>query len=275
MKKGIRIIKIILIIVIIVGLILLALYEWQEYVNRQESAEARELAATTAEATPSQVPTPPPMQDSQTGKDDGNPPPRPTDPVVIELMNTNLTSLREINPEVIGWIYIPDTKVDYPIVKGENNEYYLHNSWKNTKSGAGAIFMEQVNSPDMKDFNTIIYGHNMRSKSMFGGLSRYKSPTYLKEHPSIYVATDTGVYRYDIFAAHQVGVKTIIYRTELDEPLQREEFIHFSLDYSVVDTDIVPTVDDKILTLSTCSGSGYSTRWVVQGILNESASFIK
>jgi len=267
MKKGTKILKIILIIVIAVGLVLLGLYEWQGYVNRKESAEAEELAAATPAPEQSEAPAEDEKEEEKR--------PLPKDPVVLDMMYTNLNSLREVNPDVIGWIYIPDTKVDYPIVKGDDNEYYLEYSWKNTKSGAGAIFMEQVNNPDMKDFNTIIYGHNMRSNSMFGGLSDYRNIKYLEEHPSIYVATDTGVYRYDIFAAHRVGVKTVIYHTELNEPLEREEFIHFSLDYSAVDTGIVPTVDDKILTLSTCSGSGYSTRWVVQGVLNEEESYIK
>ena len=128
---------------------------------------------------------------------------------------------------------------------------------------------ECTNSPDFSGFNTIIYGHNMRSGAMFAGLHRYEEPGYWQEHPSVYLVDDAGLHRYDIFAAHAPGVQEIVYRLDLTGAEIQEEFISFCLERSVIDTGIIPAAGDSILTLSTCTGSGYDTRWVVQAVLRE------
>ena len=133
--------------------------------------------------------------------------------------------------------------------------------------------MEYQNSPDLSDFNTIIYGHNMNNKTMFGALREYRYAGYWEEHPSIYVLVDGGVYLYDVFSMREARVKSITYAMQIETPEKKEEFIQFALNYSNFETGLVPTVKDKILTLSTCSGSGYETRWVVQGILNKEGSY--
>ena len=80
--------------------------------------------------------------------------------------------------------------------------------------------------------------------------------------------------RYDIFAMHKAGVDSIMYGLQIDSDQKKTEFLRYAKDYSQIDTDINPTIEDKVLTLSTCSGAGYSTRWVVQAVLNEDASYI-
>ena len=74
--------------------------------------------------------------------------------------------------------------------------------------------MECENNPDFSDFNTIIYGHNLLNDTMFGGLSKYKDEQYAKEHSSIYIVTDAGIACYDVFAAHRVGIDTVMYATD-------------------------------------------------------------
>lgn len=191
------------------------------------------------------------------------------DPRLAELRAIDLAALREVNPEVIGWLEIPDTGISYPLLQGANNTYYLKHTWLGDSSSVGAIFMEEANSPDLSDFNTIIYGHKLRSGAMFAGLQAFEELSYCQEHPSVYIVDDKGVHRYDIFAVHAVGIREIVYRLGLADPEKQEEFIQFCLDRSVVDTGVVPEVGDHILTLSTCTGNGYSKRWVVQGVLRE------
>jgi len=267
-----KIIKIILALVLAAALVLLALHTWDNYRLSKDNNEARELMELRTPApAPSDTPEP-----AETAAPQATPAPtqRPiTDETTLALMQMDLAPLKEVNEEVIGWVHIPETEIDYPLLQREDNEHYLHHTWKNTRSAGGAIFMEHLNAPDMTDFNTIIYGHNMVNSAMFGGLNKYRNLKYLQEHPRAYVVTESGVYCYDIFAAHKVGIKTIMYRTQLLEPVQREEFIYFAIDYSAVDTGIIPSVEDKILTLSTCS-SGSESRWVVQGVLNEERSYV-
>lgn len=184
------------------------------------------------------------------------------------LAGTDLVSLRAVNPEVIGWIAIPETELSYPVLQAEDNKYYLNHTWNNDQSSVGSIFMECQISPNMRSFNTIIYGHKMRNGSMFGNLLNYDDIEYWREHPSIYVVTDEGVCRYDIFAAYEVGVREIVYRININSEKRRSDFIQFCLENSAIDTGIVPTVQDKVLTLSTCTGRGHSTRFVVQGVLH-------
>lgn len=184
------------------------------------------------------------------------------------LADTDLNSLRKVNEDVVGWITIPGTEISYPILQAEDNEYYLNHTWNRDKSSVGSIFMECQLKPDLHSFNTILYGHKMRNGSMFGSLSNYTSVDYFKEHPSIYLVMDDGVYRYDIFAAHEVKTRSIVYRININTRKRRNNFIDFCLENSVFDAGITPTVEDKILTLSTCTGNGHATRWVVQGVLH-------
>lgn len=189
------------------------------------------------------------------------------------LADTDLDSLRATNEEVVGWIAIPETELSYPVLQAENNKYYLNHTWNNDQSSVGSIFMECQISPNMRSFNTIIYGHKMRNGSMFGSLLNYDDLDYWQEHPSVYLVMDNGVYRYDIFAAYEVGIREIVYRININSEKRRSDFIQFCLENSEIDTGITPTVEDKVLTLSTCTGRGHSTRWVVQGILHNGEPF--
>ena len=87
--------------------------------------------------------------------------------------------------------------------------------------------------------------------------------------PTIYVADSSGVHQYDIFAAYEVGVREMVYRLDIDQPEEIQELIQFCLSHSVIQTGVVPGVEDSILTLSTCTERGHSTRWVVQAVLRE------
>ncbi len=191
------------------------------------------------------------------------------------LGKTDLHALREVNSDVTGWISIPETEVSYPVLQTDNNKYYLNRTWDKDKNTVGGIFMECGNPSDMSSFNTIIYGHKMRNESMFGSLKNYAEAEYWQKHPYVYVVSDNGVYRYDIFAAFESGTKEVIYRLNIKRETQKEELIAFCLDNSVIDTGIVPKADDRLLTLSTCTGHGHAKRWVVLGVLHGGKPFSK
>lgn len=190
-----------------------------------------------------------------------------TDPNLEELQNIDLDALRQINPDVIGWILIPDTVIDYPLLQGQDNDYYLKHTWQKKKNAVGSIFMEHRNSADYTDFNTIVYGHNMNNGSMFASLRRYGGEKYWKEHPSVYLVTDEGIFRYDVFSAYRAEVGSTTYGLSFHQEKTRKEFLIHALTSSRIDTGVVPEITDRVLTLSTCSGAGYSTRWVVHARL--------
>ena len=188
------------------------------------------------------------------------------DPYAQALADMDFVALREQNTDVLGWILIPNTKVSYPLVQGEDNDYYLNHTWRKTRSVVGAIFMEQQSSADLTDFNTIIYGHRMNNRSMFGRLLDYKKQSYWQDHPRFYITDDSGTHTYEIFAAYEPAVGSTPYCIRFSNDTEKQTFINYGLEHSVIETGVVPEVTDRIVTLSTCTGNGHATRWVVQGV---------
>lgn len=191
------------------------------------------------------------------------------DPYADTLRNMDFTALREVNSDVLGWILIPYTQISYPLVQGSDNDYYLNHTWRKTASSVGSIFLECRSSSDLSDFNTIVYGHRMRNGSMFASLKYYNQQSYWAAHPRIYIMNDAGMYTYEIFSAYEAGVTEDTYRLGFADDAQKQAFLDFCVGRSVISTGTVPTVEDRILTLSTCTGQGHATRWVVQAVLVE------
>lgn len=195
--------------------------------------------------------------------------PDDSDPISRTLAEMDLSALQQVNPDVVGWIYIPNTVVSYPLLIGVDNQEYLRHTWLKEHCTMGSIFLESNSQPDLSDFNTIIYGHRMRDMSMFAILQYYSDKAYWEGHPRVYVVNDFGVYRYDIYAAYETGLRSPVYELYVTDPVRKEEIIGYGLTNSVIDTGIVPTADDQIVTLSTCPSRGTATRWIVQGILTD------
>lgn len=269
MGKKIRwVVTIVLAAALIVGLAVIGWKMLDYWKGAQDYADAEEIAGLFLPDQPWEG-----MEETQQTED--APEVLETDYWAAVLGKTDLNALREINSDVVGWLTIPDTEVSYPIVQTEDNSYYLNHTWKKENSSVGGIFLECKNPADLSSFNTIIYGHNMRNGSMFGTLKDYMNEEYWEEHPSVYIVTDDGVYRYDIFAAFESGIREVIYRLNIESGKQKEELIQFSLSRTTIDTGIVPDAEDSLLTLSTCTGRGHATRWVVQGVLHGGRPFSK
>ena len=189
------------------------------------------------------------------------------DPHIGKLQETDLEALREVNEDVIGWITIPDTKLSYPLMPGTEGDYYLNRTWEKVSSIAGSIFIENLCSDDLTDFNTVIYGHRMKDESMFGSLKHYNEKEYWTKHPYVYIYDDHGAHRYEIFAAYEANLQKSTYQIGFANDGSKQTFLENCVGYSVIDTGVVPTIYDKVITLSTCTGRDYSSRWVVQARL--------
>lgn len=228
-----------------------------------ESSSKGETSSSASSSGDEQEPANQP-ENSPSGEPE--PAPQEVDEYAQALSQLDLEALRQVNPEVVGWISIPDTDVFYPIMQTGNNQHYLNYTWKNESSSVGSIFLESTCKPDLSNFNTIVYGHQMMDGSMFGGLHQYSSYDYWLAHPRIYIVVDAGVYRYDIFSAFEVSVRDLVYRLDLEESNLQQDLIDLCLSHSVLTIDHEGpdvTPDDSLLTLSTCTGWGYRTRWVV------------
>ena len=282
-KKMKKAMMILLMTVLLVSLGMTGYSRYQAYLSEKAYREAQELAEQNAQRQPTPVEKeeekpPEPEEPIRDPVEEPQPPqpeepevwreaPVTDDPYMDQLKSVDLAALREVNPDVVGWIVIPGTKVEYPLMQGEDNDYYLKHTWKKKASSAGSIFLEKTISPDLSDFNTIVYGHRMINNSMFGSLKYYKKQTYWAEHPYVYIVDDAGVHRYEIFSAYEASVKGYTYQISFADETGKETFLDKCMGWSVIETGVTPTIRDRILTLSTCTGTGYETRWVVQARL--------
>lgn len=185
---------------------------------------------------------------------------------VLQPPNIDFEALQAQNPDVIGWLRIEGLeKIDYPIMKGTDNEYYLKHTFEGNANSAGAIFIDVINSADFSDCNTIVYGHNMKNDSMFGSLSDItKEGTGYEISPYFWICTPEGSYLYEIFSVHKADAVGDTY-TLFSGPCEEfSQYLEKMQSLSEIDTDVEVTQDDKIITLSTCT-SNSSVRFVVQG----------
>ena len=186
---------------------------------------------------------------------------------IDNLKNLNLDALQKVNKDVMGWIIIPGADISYPLLDGDDNSYYLNRTWDKQWNTMGSIFLEAECSNKLSEFNTIIYGHNMRNTTMFSNLKKYVKKSFWSGAPYVYIATEDGVRRYDIFAAYEVSVEGHAFWINIEDEQLKQKFIDKSLEMSEIKTDIVPVTSDHILTLSTCTGNGHEKRMIVQAVL--------
>ena len=183
-------------------------------------------------------------------------------------MDIDFASLKSVNDDVVGWIYVeavPD--INYPIVHGKDNETYLHRTYEKNYNFAGTIFVDYENKGDFSDCNTIVYGHNMKNGSMFAQLKKFTQDeeTY-KKSKYFWIYTPDLIYQYRIFSAAVVNKVGLTYQVTFTED-EFNQFVNQAFANSVVDnTDVEVTREDRVVTLSTCTGDD-STRFVVMGRL--------
>lgn len=195
------------------------------------------------------------------------PAPVEDDPQMEELAQINLDALRQVNPEVVGWIRIPDTDIDFPLTQTSDNTFYLEHTWDLVESSYGNIFLECMNNPDFTDFNTIVYGHHMRDGTMFAALRKYAEQEFYEAHPYVYIVTDAGIFRYEVFSSYFATLDSKTYGLSFHQEKTRVNFLNYALTESEIEAGITPATTDRILTLSTCTGWGYLYRRVVHARL--------
>ena len=180
-------------------------------------------------------------------------------------IEVDFDALREINGHTIGWIYSEGTPIDYPVVKGVDNAFYLDHTFTGRPGSAGTIFIDKSNQGDFSDANTAIYGHHMRNGSMFASLDKYRKQAYYDEHPVIYLYTPTGDYAIELFSAYVRDASPLPHNFESPEDfLAYAEKIKALSDFK---SDVMVGADDRIVTLVTCNYNYDDARYVVHGKL--------
>ena len=171
-------------------------------------------------------------------------------------MEVDFKALREKNPDTVGWLYVGSCGISYPIVQGEDNDYYMNHTFEGTVNSSGAIIMDYRDDKYLKDWNTFIYGHNMKNGSMFGSLKKLlNDETLYNSDPYIYVYLPGYIYRYKIFSYYKDKPDSKMYWTA-DTLQEYRQYIRDALSLSVRDLGVETSEENNMVTLVTCSGSG-------------------
>lgn len=185
--------------------------------------------------------------------------PHETSPIEVDF-----DALLEKNEDIVGWLYSEDTPINLPVVQSSDNDYYLRRLIDGTGNNSGTLFVDYRNDGAFSDGNTIIYGHNMKNKEMFGTLSNYKEQSYFDEHPMMWLLTPDGDYKIELVAGYVTPTSSDVYSFE-----QSEEdvlaMVQQAVEKSTFHTNIELDPGERFLTLSTCSYEYDNARYVLIG----------
>ena len=181
----------------------------------------------------------------------------------------SLAGLQAINPDVIGWLVVYGTPIDYPLVQGPDDMKYISTNAKGDYSLSGAIFLSSINQRDFSDFNNIIYGHHMDHGAMFGSITQFSDPAFFDAHEfgMIYINGQEHGLQF-VASIHDDAYDTSVYRVADTEATYRQAYLDNLLTYAVnTRGNVVVTPDDQIVLLSTCAGSTTNGRDILIGKL--------
>lgn len=181
----------------------------------------------------------------------------------------DFTSLSEINPDIIGWIYIDGTNINYPIVQGSDNDYYLNHLFDGTWNSSGSIFMDVECNANFSDRHSIIYGHHMKNNKMFSALMNYKEPAFYADHSTALIVTKTAYYEVRFFSGYVSDNSANAWQITWNND-GYDQWLKEIQERSCFETDMLPSVDDKIVTLSTCTYEFEDAKFVLHGYIARS-----
>lgn len=184
-------------------------------------------------------------------------------------------ALREQNEDVKGWIYIPETNINYPIMQSslyEPENFYNENDFNKNPNVGGAIYIQRINSFNFDDVHTILYGHNMKNKSMFAHLHKFEKADFFDSHPNFYIYAPGHVYTYTIFSAYTYDNRHILNSFDFSDKKVFADYLKLATHPKSVyanTREVSVTTDDKIVTMSTCTNYNENNRYLVQGVLTD------
>lgn len=185
----------------------------------------------------------------------------------LEKENENNNNLYNKYEDYRGWIKVDNTNIDYPIVQGKDNSFYLDKDINKNYVSSGSIFMNYLNN-GFNDENTILFGHHMRNKTMFAQLEKYKEKEFFQNDNDIKIEVENDkVLTYKVFSVYVTDANDNYIKTNFDNKSEYKEFLDKIKNKSIYKSDINVDENDKIITLSTCSYKFNDARMVVHGKL--------
>ncbi|MCR5795106.1 MAG: class B sortase [Solobacterium sp.] len=186
-----------------------------------------------------------------------------------EEVYIDFEALKEICPDIGGWISLKDSAIDYPFVYAPDNSFYLTHLFSGEYNKSGAVFVDAGNSRDFADRVTVLYAHHMKNGTMFADVENYKDPAYYTSHREFDIYTEEGNYKLYPLAGYVTNGSQNYVRFEFADDADFCAYVQGFIDRSDFVSAETFTADDKIVMLSTCSYDVADGRYVLIGKLHE------
>ena len=247
--------------------------------QRKAREEYERMQALAAQVTPAPTATPIPTPTPAEGEDEPatpTPTPKPKREMVeVPEKEIDWDALHAKNKDIYAWIYVPDTRVDYPILQHETDDaFYLNHNVDGSAGYPGCVYTEKLwNTKDFDDPNTVLYSHNLRSGEMFSTLHYFEDPEFFAGDHYIFIYREgKETLAYQIFGAYETSSIHLLANGDMHNVYQYEQYLEniYSAGSRIANYryDIQLDTDDYIITLSTCTnGAGKDRRWLIQGVL--------
>ncbi len=172
----------------------------------------------------------------------------------VSMLDVNFNELLKQNKDTKGWIKVEGTNVNYPFVQSADNEYYLKHSYDNTYNKKGWVFLDYRNDMDNLDKNTILYAHGLMNNAMFGSLRRTVKQDWAKNKNNriIKISTPSSMLLFEVFSSYTIEPESYYITSEFSGDEEFSTFIDTIKSRSFYDYNTSVSIDDKILTLSSC-----------------------
>lgn len=182
----------------------------------------------------------------------------------------SFAELQKINPDVMAWLTVYGTPIDYPVVQAEDNNKYINRDIFGSFSLTGALFLDHYNSPDFRDFNNIIFGHHMDKEKMFGNLDEFRDENYFKKYNTGNLYASGRNYGIKAFAWLDVDAyDPNIYNTKIDAEEERSILLNLLKEKALVYVDGIADTNDRILLLSTCGTDTTNERYILAAVITD------
>ncbi len=269
-EKKLNIYRIIILLLVVILIVVLVLWARNYFVtsNAEEQYSNMQQQVNTIDFVDSSFPQEPEIPETESEEED-----------ILELLgvdipekNLDWESLKQTNKDIYAWIYIPDTNIDYPILQHPTYDtYYLDHNLDGSKGYPGCLFTQMLNSKNFDDYNTVIYGHNMKNGSMFRTLHYFEDESFFATHPFVYVYTEDEVLVYEVFAAYTSDNSHILNTNDFSSEAGYAAYLNKVYNQARLGGWYRDGVSEanRIITLSTCTSgkNASSKRFLVQAVL--------
>ena len=184
-------------------------------------------------------------------------------PLERSPIEVDFSALLARNSDVVGWIYSPDTVINYPVVQGSDNDYYLHRLIDGSWNPSGSIFVDTRNALCFDGRSAILYGHHMNDGSMFASIVNYKTQSYYDAHPNLYLNTPSGNYRLAVFSGFVTYADSSVYTFDFSSDAEFLDYVGKMKGFSDFSSDVTVSAADRIAVLSTCTYEYDDARYVI------------